>query len=88
VMDIVILTQAHCHFCEQAEEILGRLGAKFELNVHRVEFSSPEGRSAAAGAGVLFPPGIVIEGKLVSYGRPSERRLRKELERCQKEMMP
>lgn len=83
-MDVVILTQTHCHFCEQAEEILGRLGAEFELDVHRVELSSPEGRSLALDAGVLFPPGVVIEGKLVSYGRPSERRLRKELEQCQK----
>ncbi|MDA8284860.1 MAG: thioredoxin family protein [Actinomycetota bacterium] len=84
-MDVVILTQAHCHFCEQGEEILGRLGAEFDLSMHRVELSSPEGRSLAADAGVLFPPGIVVDGDLVSYGRPSERRLRKELERRQRD---
>lgn len=84
-MDVVILTQTHCHFCDHAEEILGRLGTEFELSVRRVELSSPEGRSLALNVGALLPPGIVVDGELVSYGRPSERRLSKELERRQKE---
>jgi len=84
-VDVVILTQTHCHFCEQAEEILGRLGTEFDLRVRRVELSSAEGRSLAVGAGVLFPPGIIVDGELVAYGRPSERRLRRELESRQGE---
>jgi len=31
--------------------------------------------------GLLFPPGILIDGEPFSYGRPSERKLRHELDR-------
>jgi hypothetical protein len=84
-VEVVILAQPHCHFCEQAEEILGHLGREFDLRVQRVELSSPEGRSLAVGTGMLFPPGIIVDGELVAYGRPSERRLRRELESRQRE---
>ncbi len=30
---------------------------------------------------MLFPPGIFLDGEPFSYGRPSERKLRRELER-------
>lgn len=29
----------------------------------------------------MFPPGIFLDGEPFSYGRPSERKLRRELER-------
>jgi len=35
----------------------------------------------AARGGVLFPPGIFLDREPFSYGRPSERKLRKELAR-------
>ena len=31
--------------------------------------------------GVMFPPGIFIDGRAFAYGRPSERALRREIER-------
>ncbi len=80
-MDIVLLTQANCAFCDQAKEILARLAAEYPLRVTTLDVNSPEGQALAMRGGVLFPPGIFIDGAAFSYGRPSERKLRRELER-------
>ena len=34
----------------------------------------------ARAAGIMFPPGILIDGEPFSYGRPSERKLRRALQ--------
>jgi glutaredoxin len=80
-MQVVILTQENCAFCEQAKAIMSRLAAEYELEVSLLELSSPEGRTLALQGGVMFPPGIFIGGEPFSYGRPSERALRREVER-------
>ena len=41
---------------------------------------SLEGQVLAERSGVLFPPGIFLDGEPFSYGRLSERKLRRELE--------
>ncbi|MGH9119880.1 MAG: hypothetical protein ACRD0A_19005 [Acidimicrobiales bacterium] len=35
----------------------------------------------AAAAGMAFPPGVLLDGEPFSYGRLSERKLRRELAR-------
>jgi len=80
-MQVVILTQEDCAFCEQAKAIMSRLAAEYELEVSLLELSSPEGQTLALQGGVMFPPGIFIGGEPFSYGRPSERALRREVER-------
>ena len=80
-MDVVILTQTGCHFCEMATEILGSLGAEFDLEVRHVNLASQEGKLIAQKVGLPIPPGILIDDELFSYGRPSERRLRREFEK-------
>ena len=77
-MDVIILTQTDCHFCEMATEILGRLGAEFNLEVRRVDLASQEGKLIAQKVGLPIPPGILLGDELFSYGRPSERKLRRE----------
>jgi hypothetical protein len=51
------------------------------LSITTIDLNSPEGQGIATRGGILFPPGIFLDGKPFSYGRPSERRLRRELER-------
>lgn len=80
-MEIVLLTQANCAFCDQAKEMLARLTAEYALRVTTLDINSAEGQALALRGGVLFPPGIFLDGEAFSYGRPSERRLRRELER-------
>jgi len=43
--------------------------------------ASPEGQALAERGGILFPPGVFLDGAPFSYGRLSERRLRRELRR-------
>ena len=78
---ILILTQEHCGFCEQAQDILQRLSQEYWLSVSTLDMASPEGQRLAMQGGLLFPPGILIDGKPFSYGRLSERKLRRELDR-------
>lgn len=78
---ILLLTQEHCGFCEQAKDILQRLSQEYWLSVSTLDMDSPDGQRLAMQGGLLFPPGILIDGKPFSYGRLSERKLRRELDR-------
>ena len=80
-MDITLLIKDSCAFCELAKQILQRLSAEFSFSTLLVDLGSHAGQKLAEQAGVLFAPGILIDGKPFSYGRPSERKLRRELER-------
>ncbi len=80
-MNVLLLTQENCGFCTQAKEILARLSVEYGFSVSTLDVGSPEGQALALCSGVLFPPGIFIDDELFSYGRPSERKLRRELER-------
>jgi glutaredoxin len=77
---VLLLTQENCGFCAQAKEILDRLSGEYQLSVTTLDLNSPEGQALAMRGGVLFPPGIFIDGEPFSYGRPSERKLRREIE--------
>ena len=75
------MIQDNCAFCELAKQILQRLSDEFSFSTLLVDLGSPPGQELAEQAGVLFAPGILINGKPFSYGRPSERKLRRELGR-------
>lgn len=79
--EVLLLTQADCGFCDHAKDVLARLQQDFSLNVQEQDLATPTGKRLAAALGVVFAPGIVLDGELFSYGRPSERKLRKELRR-------
>ncbi len=81
LIDVLLLTQDDCKFCDEAKAILARLGDAFPLRISSEELSSPHGQAKALQGGLLFPPGILINGRPFSYGRPSERKLRRELQR-------
>lgn len=81
VVEVIVLTQPDCGYCDQAKDTLSRLGHEFELTVREVVLDSTDGQRLADGAGVMFPPGVILGGEPFSYGRLSERKLRKELRR-------
>lgn len=81
MVEVTLLTQENCTFCEQAKEVLGRLSTEYPISVSVMDLGAPEGQALAERGGVMFPPGIFIEGEPFSYGRPSERKLRRELDR-------
>ena len=78
---ILLLTQPACDFCDHAKVVLDRLAREFAATVHEIPFGSSEGQRLAVTHGAIFAPAILIDGELASYGRPSERRLRRLLGR-------
>jgi glutaredoxin len=80
-MNILLLTQESCAYCDHAERMLERLSGEYGFSVSTVDLASPEGQALAERGGVMFPPGIFLDGEPFSYGRPSERKLRRELGR-------
>ncbi|TFC96774.1 thioredoxin family protein [Cryobacterium breve] len=80
-MRITILTQASCHACDQAKLVLSRLAADYSFRVETIGLDTDEGRALAARNGVMFAPGVLIDGVMFSYGRLSEKRLRRHLSR-------
>lgn len=87
-LTVTVLTQPDCRFCEHAETVLARVGQDYPLTVRHIPLDSDEGRALAARHGVLFAPGVLLDGALVSYGRLSERRLRRQLSRHHVEQHP
>ena len=76
---ITLLTQTDCHLCVHAKEVLARVGADHPLEVEEVSLAADRGRALAAEAGVLFAPGILLDGVPFGFGRLSERKLRRAL---------
>ena len=81
MVEVTLLTQENCAFCEQAKEVLGRLSGEYPISVRELDLATTEGQELAWHGGVMFPPGIFVAGVPFSYGRPSEKKLRRELER-------
>ncbi len=78
---VTLLTKPACSLCDQAKLTLERVGGDYELDIEVVPIHGEEGQALAAAAGVAFPPGVLLDGEPFSYGRLSERRLRRALER-------
>jgi glutaredoxin len=78
---VTILTKPQCGYCEDAQELLQRLEGEYWLSVDTVDIQSTYGEALAKRGGILFPPGIFLDGEPFSYGRVSERKLRRELDR-------
>ncbi len=78
-MIVTLLTKPDCNSCDRAKEILDRFAQEIAFELRLVDLDDPLGQALAAEHGVLFAPGVLIDGRLSSYGRPSERRLRRDL---------
>ncbi|MEU7401883.1 glutaredoxin family protein [Streptomyces sp. NPDC044948] len=76
---ITLLAQADCALCEHAKQVLAKVGADHPLDITEIDLTSDAGQRLGAEAGVLFAPGILLNGRPFSYGRLSERRLRRTL---------
>lgn len=81
MIQIMLLTQEQCDFCTQAKALLERLATTYPLTISLLDVASPEGQALALQSGMLFPPGLLLDGEAFSYGRVSERKLCREIER-------
>ena len=80
-LKVLLLTQENCAFCDAARAILLRLEREYPISLSTLPLETLDGQSLAERNGILFPPGIFIDDEPVCYGRPSERALRREIER-------
>lgn len=76
---VTLLTQNDCRLCEQAKDVLARVGQDHPLRVEEVALSSDRGRALATEGGVMFAPGVFVDGRPFGFGRLSERKLRRSL---------
>lgn len=81
MIEVVLLTREDCGLCDHAKEVLARVAVDFALTVREVDLATGEGMALAEAGGIVFPPGVFLDGEPFSYGRLSERKLRRELER-------
>ena len=83
VVTITLLTQEQCGLCDHAKALLERIqddpSSPATVHVVVVDLASADGKRLAAAAGVLFAPGVLLDGKPFSHGRLSERKLRRAL---------
>ena len=76
---ITLLTQPSCTSCEHAKEVLARLTQEFPLQINEIGLATEEGLALAARHGVVFAPGVLVDGDMFSYGRLPEKKLRRYL---------
>lgn len=78
---VTLLTAPDCSLCEHAKTVLGRVGADHPLRVEEIALDTEQGARLATRAGVLFAPGILLDGRPFTFGRLSEKALRRALTR-------
>jgi glutaredoxin len=78
---VTLLTQPDCALCDRAKTILTTLADERLIVVTEVDLAGHEGRALALRHGVLFAPGVLVAGHPFSYGRLSEKKLRRHLSR-------
>lgn len=78
-VEITLLTQEACAFCDHAKRVLCRIAQDYPVRVAEVDLASVRGRRLAERAGVMFAPGVLLDGEGFSFGRLSERKLRRAL---------
>jgi len=81
MINVTVLTQPSCAYCDQAKEILSRLAPDYSLDINEIGLLTEDGRKLAVANGVMFAPGILIDGKFFSFGRLSEKKLKSKLDR-------
>ncbi|MGH3868446.1 MAG: glutaredoxin family protein [Pseudonocardiaceae bacterium] len=80
-VQITLLIQTDCGLCDHAKQVLARVGQDHPLKVTEIDLASEQGHQLAAATGVMFAPGVLVEGEPFSFGRLSERKLRRTLDK-------
>lgn len=81
IVDLTLVVAEECSLCDHAKKVLGSLRHDYQLRITEVKLESEEGRLLGQLHPLLFPPILLCGDRVLSYGRLSERRLRKELGR-------
>ena len=72
---VTLLTSEDCLMCQHAKKVLAAVGRDHELDIEEVALDTERVRRLASEHGVLFAPGVLLDGRAFAYGRLSERKL-------------
>lgn len=78
---VTLLVQENCALCEHAKDVLARVGEDVSLEIEEVHLGTDLGRQMAQRGGVMFAPGVFVDSEMFGFGRLSERKLRRTLQR-------
>lgn len=78
-IEVVLVEAAACHLCDDAATGLEEAATEYPLSVRRVDITSPEGRAVVRAHRAPMPPVVVVDGRLLGWGRLSRGRLRQRL---------
>jgi glutaredoxin-like protein DUF836 len=81
MVEVLVVTTAACHLCEDALEALADLAHDHPLSVREVALDSEEGRAVFERFRPPMPPFVLLDGELFSAGRLPRKKLRKRLDR-------
>lgn len=75
-----VVTSPACHFCTDAEAVLADLARSYPLDVRSVDMATDEGKAIVREHRAPMPPVVLIDGKLLGWGRLSRGKLRRRLD--------
>ncbi|MDG6902613.1 MAG: hypothetical protein JRM80_11745 [Nitrososphaerota archaeon] len=74
---VAVVTKEGCTPCLRVKRIVGELKAELpQIVVREVDFGSSEGVALALEDGILFPPAVLIDGRLFAKGKIVEEQLK------------
>lgn len=85
---LVLLTAPDCHLCAHGRQVLGQLAGEGLLSWREVDADSDEGRRLSPAAPPLRPVLLDANGRVLAYGRLSQRRLARQLGRARSHAEP
>jgi len=70
VSKVLLMTSLGCTPCIRVKRILTELKTEIpDLALEEMEFASPAGSKLAIENGILYPPAVFLNGKLIAKGK-------------------
>lgn len=70
MVNVQLLTSEGCTPCLRVKRILGEIQTELpNLAVEEVEYTSSVGSKLAMENGILYPPAVFLDGKLIAKGK-------------------
>ncbi len=77
MVEVAVVTKEGCTPCLRVKRIVGELRTELpQVTVREVDFASREGVALAMRDSILYPPAVLIDGKLFAKGKVGEEELK------------
>lgn len=78
-VEAVLVESSACHLCEDAADVLAAEERSGRVRLRRVQLDSDEGKAIARAVRAPMPPIVLLDGKLLGWGRLSRGKVRRRL---------